>query len=356
MADRQPTQNTCTVPHGAADVAGVTVDDYNAAVREGDGFLGDRANKRAFQAILDKWRDSLRRLGEDPLGETPTGALNKKQIDKTLIEGDVEAAGVVHSAVEEFAQELAEVIDRFLRLETWRGTQRIALGGGLRASRVGELAIGRAAVLLKTGGQATELRPIRHHPDEAGLVGCVQLAPPRLLAGCDGMLAVDIGGTKIRAGVVELNRRKAADFSAAHVAGLEAWRHRNDSPERDEAVNRLLAMLEALARRADKDGMRLAPFVGVGCPGRIREDGSIVQGGQNLPGGDWEDEGFNLPRRILATLPEIDGQPTQLVMHNDAVVQGLSEASSMHDVQHWGILTIGTGLGNARFSNRRDRA
>ena len=39
-------------------------------------------------------------------------------------------------------------------------------------------------------------------------------------------------------------------------------------------------------------------------------------------------------------------------MHNDAVVQGLSEVPFMQDVKHWGVLTIGTGLGNARFTNR----
>jgi hypothetical protein len=39
-------------------------------------------------------------------------------------------------------------------------------------------------------------------------------------------------------------------------------------------------------------------------------------------------------------------------MHNDAVVQGLSEVPFMQDVKYWGILTIGTGLGNARFTNR----
>ena len=39
-------------------------------------------------------------------------------------------------------------------------------------------------------------------------------------------------------------------------------------------------------------------------------------------------------------------------MHNDAVVQGLSEVPSMADVERWGVLTIGTGLGNARFTNR----
>jgi hypothetical protein len=35
-----------------------------------------------------------------------------------------------------------------------------------------------------------------------------------------------------------------------------------------------------------------------------------------------------------------------------AVVQGFSEIPFMQDVKHWGVLTIGTGLGNARFTNR----
>jgi hypothetical protein len=39
-------------------------------------------------------------------------------------------------------------------------------------------------------------------------------------------------------------------------------------------------------------------------------------------------------------------------MHNDAVVQGLSEVPFMQDVARWAVLTIGTGLGNARFTNR----
>lgn len=39
-------------------------------------------------------------------------------------------------------------------------------------------------------------------------------------------------------------------------------------------------------------------------------------------------------------------------MHNDAVVQGLSELPRMREVARWGVATIGTGLGNARFSRR----
>jgi hypothetical protein len=30
----------------------------------------------------------------------------------------------------------------------------------------------------------------------------------------------------------------------------------------------------------------------------------------------------------------------------------LSEAPHMQDIERWGVLTIGTGLGNARFTNR----
>jgi hypothetical protein len=39
-------------------------------------------------------------------------------------------------------------------------------------------------------------------------------------------------------------------------------------------------------------------------------------------------------------------------MDNDGVVRGLSEVPFMQDVKRWGVLTIGTGLSNARFTNR----
>ena len=42
-------------------------------------------------------------------------------------------------------------------------------------------------------------------------------------------------------------------------------------------------------------------------------------------------------------------------MHNDGVAQGLSEVPFMQDVEKWGVLTIGTGLGNARYTNRSDK-
>jgi predicted NBD/HSP70 family sugar kinase len=337
--------------HGAEQLSLVTVDAYNAELRGSEGFVGDRASRRAFLSMLEDWRERVRKAGSDPFGDTPTEEISKKQLDKVMAEGDAEAAGVIQSAIEEFSQEFAQVIRRFLRLKSWKDTQHIVVGGGLRQSRIGELAIGRTAVLLKSNGFEVELKPITHDPDHAGLIGCVQLLPAWILAGHDSILAVDIGGSNIRAGTVKLNTKKERDFSAAAVDRFELWRHREDEPDRDDAVTRLIDMLEDLLKRATRDELKLAPFIGIGCPGLIRPDGTIERGGQNLPG-NWEAKSFNLPQLLRDAIPKIGDHETVIVMHNDAVVQGLSEVPFMRDVAHWGVLTIGTGLGNARFTNK----
>ena len=349
--DTAATSTPDLLAHGSATLSRVSVDAYNAELRTPDGFVGDRASKRAFQAILDDWRERVRKMGEDPLGEQPSEEISKKQLDKMLLEGDPEAAGMVHSAIEEFAQEFAAVIRRFLRLKEWKDVERIVVGGGLRQSRIGELAIGRTSVVLKGRGHAVDLHPIRHAPDHAGLIGSIHLVPAWILAGHDSILAVDIGGSNIRAGIVEFHSKKKKDLSDADVHRLELWRHSDDAPKREDAVERLIEFLLDLVKRADKDGLTLAPFIGIGCPGVIRADGSIERGGQNLPG-NWEAKGFNLPQRLREALPTIGDHDTVVLMHNDAVVQGLSELPWMQDVTHWAVMTIGTGLGNAHFTNR----
>lgn len=341
-----------TPGHGSARLPGVEVDSYNLEIQDDEGFIGDRASKGAFLAILDKWREPLGKLGADPLGETPSEDVSKKTLDALLAEGDPEEAGLVHSAVEEFAQTLASVIRRFLKAKGWRDTEAVVIGGGFRASRVGELSVGRAAMILKADAVALEFHPIRSHPDEAGLLGALHLMPSWMVEGYGGILAVDIGGTNIRAGVVESQLAKASDLSKARVWKSTLWKHGDDDPKRDEAVDRLVEMLEAHIARAAKAKLALAPVVGIACPGLIREDGSIEGGTQNLPG-NWESSRFNLPARIREQIPEIGEHETMVVMHNDAVVQGLSELPFMRDYERWGVLTIGTGLGNARFTNRR---
>src|SRR6201999_1692690 len=108
-----------------------------------------------------------------------------------------------------------------------------------------------------------ELKPIRHESDHAGLIGSVQLLPAWMLAGHDSILAVDIGGSNIRAGIVELRSKKKPDFSEASVSRLELWRHVDDNPKREDAVARLIDMLKDLIKRAGKEGHELAPFVGI---------------------------------------------------------------------------------------------
>ncbi len=93
MPDQSATNSTPLAGHGSAQLASVLVDTYNAELRDTEGFIGDRASKRAFQAIVDDWRERLRKVGEDPLGETPTDEIGKKKLDKLLVDGDAGGGG-----------------------------------------------------------------------------------------------------------------------------------------------------------------------------------------------------------------------------------------------------------------------
>jgi hypothetical protein len=114
----------------------------------------------------------MRDMGQDPFREinrqdregTPGCAADKRRS---------EAAGVIQSAIESFAQELAVIIRRFLKLKEWKDAERLLIGGGFSRSRIGELAIGRASVLLKI--DKVEICIIRNDPDEAGLIEVIQM-------------------------------------------------------------------------------------------------------------------------------------------------------------------------------------
>jgi hypothetical protein len=338
--------------HGGTRLPSVDVDSFNIELKDEEGFIGDRASKGAFRKILDSLRKPLKKAGDDPLGSKSAEAIAKSTLDEVLVGDDIAAAALVHGAIEEFAQELAHVTRRFLKTRAWADTERIVVGGGFRESRVGELAIARTDIILKSEDLKIDMLPIRFHPDEAGLIGTLHLAPSWIFEAHDSILAVDIGGTNIRCGVVETRWKKAPDLSKASVWKSELWRHADDEPTREGAVKRLAKMLKELIAAADSEGFKLAPFVGIACPGVINEDGSIQKGAQNLPG-NWESSKFNLPARLVEAIPMIGEHDTAVLMHNDGVVQGLSEVPFMQDVERWGVLTIGTGLGNARFTNRR---
>src|SRR5947209_7877784 len=176
---------TATLPsiaeHGASRLPSVELDSYNIELKDDEGFIGDRASKGAFREIIENWRKSVRKAGDDPFGEVPSEEIPKKTLDTLLAKGDGEAAGILQGAIEGFSQELALVIRRYLKTKGWKDTERIVVGGGFRASRVGELVIGRTSVILKADKVPIELVPFRTVPDEAGQIGPAHLAPKWLL-------------------------------------------------------------------------------------------------------------------------------------------------------------------------------
>ena len=140
MSKTKKSRLPAIIQHGWCVLPHVIVDAYNEELKDDEGFLGDRASKGAFRTILNNWRKEVTRGGEDPFGGTPTWQITKSQLDKYLAGDDAVAAGLVHTAVEEFACELAAVTARFLRLDEWKDTEHIVVGGGLSGSHIGRLA------------------------------------------------------------------------------------------------------------------------------------------------------------------------------------------------------------------------
>ncbi len=345
----QKPQGHTPLGHGAVELPSVLVDDYNNEARERGHFIGDKANKGAFQAKLHEWRKVLRDYNDDPLGKNLAESVSKKKVDALLEGTDPAGVALAMAAIEDFSRDFADVIIKYMAFKPWTKTERIVVGGGFREGRAGEITIVRTKMLLHADGVNVDLVPITHHPDDAGLIGSVHLMPSWMLKGHNAILAVDIGGTNMRAGIVEFAREKNRIVDAA-VRHSDIWRHVDDEPSRSAAIERLADMLNDLISKADK--LKLAPLIGIACPGIINPDGAIGRGAHNLPGGNWESDHFNLPTAIIKAIPTIRDHETFVMMHNDAVVQGLSQLPFMEDVSRWGVMTIGTGLGNARFTNR----
>ncbi|GAB6194811.1 ROK family protein [Lysobacter xanthus] len=336
--------------HGGARLGRVTVDSYGLNVRGDDGaFVGDRASETGFLQILDRVR-RRDRIGKDPFGAGRGPDTDKALLERVLLGGDPDASHLLHIAVEEYAQGFADVVRFFLAKPQWEGVERIVVGGGFPFKGFGGLAVRRTARIVRTRRVPVELQVLGQDLDEGGMIGWVHALAPATTRGYQAFLGVDIGGTHVRCAIVEHRLRRAADGSKACATDHMQWRHGDDAPSRDELVLRIAGMLNGLAAEARTLGLSLAPVVGVACPGRIEPDGDLAEGTQNLPG-DWSPP-FNLPRELAKKLDRIDGRTPEVLMHNDAVVQGLSDAFRVKDARRWGVLTIGTGLGNASYTNR----
>lgn len=347
-----PSDSPAPPAHGSCSLIDVRIDGYSLEIEDEEGLVGDQASQTAFRELLADWRERMERAGRDPLGPTPSEEMSKDELDRIALSGDTEAARTVALAIHAFSERLAYVIGRLMRHPSWHGVQRIVVGGGFKESVIGRIAIRQTAARLHADGQpealrGLQLRPIHHGADDGGLAGGVQLLPPALRQAGGAMLAIDIGGTNVRCGIVGFG----PGGDDAQVTQREKWRHADDEGEAD-LVQGIVGLLRRLIDHARQQGLPLLPALAVGCPGVVMPDGSIDRGAQNLPS-DWRQASFHLPRRLQENIREIDGQATQVVMHNDAVVQGLSELPFTRDVPKWAVLTIGTGLGNASFTNQR---
>lgn len=338
--------SSIAIENGAPELHGVRVDSYNLEIRKGDNWIGDQASRTAFWKICDDMRKHAKATGFDPF-KKPTPDVSKKEFDRLLRSKDVRNVVFANSVIETFAQQLVEVIARFLTVKKWEGTELIVFGGGLMSSLAGEMAIQRATLLLAQDGTKLTLRRTAADPDVAGLIGGAQLFPAWMLKGFDAMLAVDIGGTNIRTAILKI--KSGTQPPEAKIHEKIAWKQDKSSRSREAAIKKMVKALSQLIKLAKASDMRLAPLIAIACPGIIEDDGSIRRGDQNLPG-NWQSDRFNLPEAIISKIPKIDDHDTHVVVHNDGVIQGLSEMPTLGDVRHWAVLTIGTGLGNAKFS------
>jgi glucokinase len=136
-------------------------------------------------------------------------------------------------------------------------------------------------------------------------------------------IGVDIGGTKIAAGVVDEDGR------------IIAKTRRDTDPRDSDSVDH--GVIEACRELIEQHEVGA---IGLAAPGFIGSDQSTVLFTPNLP---WRDHPL---RDIVAK--EL-GEDVKIVVENDANAAGWAEFrfGAARDVQDMLMLTIGTGLGGA---------
>lgn len=338
--------------HGETRLRQFEVRSYSLPLKVGDAFLGDLASGSEFRKVLRQERHRVDAKDDPPFGHDRTHELDSDDLDKALQERNSTAEGrVVDKAIGAFSERFASVLLRFLDTAEWQGTERIVCGGGLMEGDLGAELIQRTQRTLREERPDLDLRRVHHSPDEAGMIGWTFAAPPGALEGGDAFAAVDIGGTNARWGIVRIDR-SAPLGETSTVIRQDKWCHADEAVDREAVVDRIADGIQEVARAVAADGIRLCPLVGLSCPGVVQPDGRLSSGGQNLPG-DWSDGVFSLPDEIARRIGTIDGRAPIVMLHNDAVVQALSELPRMRDVERWAAVTLGTGLGNCSFRNHR---
>ncbi len=93
------------------------------------------------------------------------------------------------------------------------------------------------------------------------------------------------------------------------------------------AVKRLVKMLKDLIAKADKEGFKLAPFIGIACPGVASRATVRSRRAPRTCRATGRAASSTCRQALSQAIPQIGQHDTAIVMHNDGVVQGLSETS-----------------------------
>lgn len=148
-------------------------------------------------------------------------------------------------------------------------------------------------------------------------------------------LGLDLGGTNIKAGVVdEHGRVRAADSVPTP----------DDSP--DVVIDAMIDLATAVAKSA---GIRIGDVacVGIGSPGLLDLDRGVVIALPNLPG--WEEQ------PLRDRIAQRTGRP--VILENDANAAAFGEfwvgAGRDPSIRHMVMLTLGTGIGSGLIVDGR---
>lgn len=147
-----------------------------------------------------------------------------------------------------------------------------------------------------------------------------------MVSDTDCAIAIDLGGTRIKAGIVDRDAR----VLARRTTPTEA----EHGP--DHVMQRIIAAVCELAGEARRRSLKCLG-VAVGAPGALSQSRGVILAPPNLPG--WN----NVP--VAALVRERAGLPT--ILENDANAAALGEywAGAGRGVNDLVLLTLGTGIG-----------
>ncbi len=253
----------------------------------------------------------------------------------------------VRAALLKMGENLGRIIERLMDWSYWRNTEKVFIGGGLSEGASGDVLIRQAEKhLSKVLDISVDLRKIHYHPAVAGLVGSTYFLPREVKG--EPSLTVDLGGGNLRTGLI--TSVPGPEQDPVHYSKLLNWRKLN--LDRKSLVNLIAREILDCLKIGKEIGLKISKFGGLAIPALIDEEGYVIGKDRNLPG-DWTSPGFHLPSILEAEIEEKGFESIKFIARNDVVCQGLSEIPFIEGVKEWGVLTVGTGLGNARFRNRK---